>query len=427
MVFPSVAMAGRRAGVSGLRFQVSGECWPDGRCMEIQRNARSDGSPDGVVGRRAPWVSRIRAEGGNLMTPKQGELAQRRLLLGIANVGFWVVASIGGLAWVFSGRWTFDGVGAAAIGIVAVGLQAVFDGIGGGLLVPGTRPTLGAFLKGWGRGVCVHALVLAGIGAVAAVSLRWTGGFCTGLAASMVALALGRRFLHAAISGAADRTVPVEGGGSLLVTQVDDPAFTGGLVGFASRAGILVPEAWCQRLPQSDLQVELSRRRWRAEQRLPFRTLIVLMLWNLVGCQIGSITVDIASLTTGAALIGQACWMTLWSFLGLLVLPSLGRATVFAADRAAAAAGLDPSGWIRSFPTITGEDGSHRELVEKVFYPIPSAARRMESLRSPVGGPLLGDLARSQLYYSMAGLTLLGRAVHCNVGRPALWVFPPSA
>jgi len=354
-------------------------------------------------------------------------LARRRLFLGIANVGFWVVTSIGGLAWALSGRGSIDGAGTVAIGVAAVGVQAVFDGIGGGLLLPGERPTVGAFLKGWGRGVGVHALVLAGIGAVAAASLRWTGGFCTGLAASMVALALGRRFLHAAISGATDRTVAVEGGQRLLVTRVDDPAFTGGLVGFGSRAGILVPEAWSQRLPQSDLQVEVSRRRWRAEQRLPFRTLIVLMLWNLVGCQMGSMAFDLPALPSGAALLGQACWMTLWSFLGLLVLPSLGRATVFAADRAAAAAGLDPAGWIRGFPVLTGEDGSDREWVEKVFYPIPSVARRLEALRSPVGGPLLGDLARSQLYYSMAGLTLLGRAVHCNVGRPALWVFPPSA
>ena len=38
-----------------------------------------------------------------------------------------------------------------------------------------------------------------------------------------------------------------------------------------------------------------------------------------------------------------------------------------------------------------------------------------------------GSLARSNLYYSWATLTLLGRAVHCNVRRPALWVFPPLA
>ena len=40
---------------------------------------------------------------------------------------------------------------------------------------------------------------------------------------------------------------------------------------------------------------------------------------------------------------------------------------------------------------------------------------------------VLGSLARNNPYYSWATLTFLGRAVHCNVDRPALWVFPPSA
>ena len=68
-------------------------------------------------------------------------------------------------------------------------------------------------------------------------------------------------------------------------------------------------------------------------------------------------TLDLPGLPIGAALMGQACWLTLWSFLGLLVLPSLGRATVFAADRAAAAAGFDSPGWIRRSPVPPGESG----------------------------------------------------------------------
>ena len=37
------------------------------------------------------------------------------------------------------------------------------------------------------------------------------------------------------------------------------------------------------------------------------------------------------------------------------------------------------------------------------------------------------NLARSNLRYSWATLMLLGRAVHCNLGRPPLCVFSPSA
>lgn len=365
--------------------------------------------------------------GANLMSPEQTKLARRRLTLGIFNVGFWVTASICALALIRSGHRSVEGTGPFVIIAAVFWIQAVFDALGGGLLVPGTRPTAWNFLKGWIRGATVHALVLGIIGLAATASLRWTGGFCTGLAASIVVLSLTRGSLHAAICGGASRPVTLEGRENLAATRVDDPSFTGGLVGFGSRAGILVPEVWFQSLPGPELRVALARRRWQKAQGLPFRTLVILLLWNLTGCQVGGLAFELGSLPTGTALLGQACWMTLWSFLGLLVLPSLGRASVFAADRAVASAGLDPSRWIRRLPAITGEDGSDRPWAETIFYPIPSAARRIKSLGSPVHGPVLGDLARSQLYYSLAGLTLLGRAVHCNVGRPALWVFPPSS
>jgi hypothetical protein len=119
--------------------------------------------------------------------------------------------------------------------------------------------------------------------------------------------------------------------------------------------------------------------------------------------------------------------MTLWAFGGLLVLPALSRAAVFAADRAAAEAGHNPRAWIEKFPSLVGEDGSARSAVQTIFYPIPSASMRLRQLEQPLPGFVPGNLARSNLYYSWATLTLLGRAVHCNVGRPALWVFPPSA
>jgi len=119
--------------------------------------------------------------------------------------------------------------------------------------------------------------------------------------------------------------------------------------------------------------------------------------------------------------------MTLWTFGGLLALPALSRKVVFAADRAAADAGIDIRSWITRFPSLVGEDGSPRDAVETIFYPMPSAARRLRQIEKPLTGFIPGNLARSNLYYSWATLTLLGRAVHCNVGRPVLWVFPPSA
>lgn len=119
--------------------------------------------------------------------------------------------------------------------------------------------------------------------------------------------------------------------------------------------------------------------------------------------------------------------MTLWTFVGLLILPMLSRNAVLAADRAALTAGHDPRRWIARFPELVGEDGASNAAVETIFYPIPSAKRRLQALDRPVPRLVTGNLARNNLYYSWATLTVLGRTVHCNLGRPALWVFPPVA
>ena len=141
----------------------------------------------------------------------------------------------------------------------------------------------------------------------------------------------------------------------------------------------------------------------------------------------GTIAVELAKRAPAEALLGHACWMTLWAFASLLVLPVLSGRVVFAADRAAADSGLDAHAWIRRFPVLVGEDGNTSGTVQTIFYPIPSAAMLLQALDHAPAGFVPGNLARSNLYYSWATLTLLGRAMHCNVGRPALWVFPPSA
>ena len=64
-------------------------------------------------------------------------------------------------------------------------------------------------------------------------------------------------------------------------------------------------------------------------------------------------------------------------------------------------------------------------LVETIFHPVPSVENRLEGPRShKVVG--FWDAARTSIYLSVAGIGLLGRAVHCNCGRPALWVFLPT-
>ncbi len=362
------------------------------------------------------------------MTSAQIHLARRRLGLGVSNVGFWVLAACVGLYWLsqfgtdaptyaLTDAPTGAPSGAPStmhllgIGASAIAAQAVFDFIGGVTFMPEPRPSVMTFLRGWLRGALGHTLVLAGVGFVSAVSLHLTGGFSAGIVLATTALALGRVYVLRALGGAA----------------VNDSAFTGGVVGLGRRAKSLLPASWVNTVPPAELDAEASRRRWQIANGLPFRAFLLIVLWNLIGATIGTFAFDLADRSIAVALFGFGCWMTLWTFASLLVLPALSQKAVYAADRAAADAGHDPRAWITRFADLVGEDGSAKPGVQTIFYPIPATTLRLQQLERPTSGLVLGNLARSNLYYSWATFTLLGRAVHCNVGRPVLWVFPPAA
>lgn len=361
------------------------------------------------------------------MTLAQTQLAGRRLSLGIINVGFWVLAAVAGIVWlaVAEPYPPNDGVILAiVVGVFAV--QAVFDFFGGYVLMPAPRPSAMLFLRSWLRGFLGHTFVLAVVGIANGISLRLTGGFGAGMVLSMFALAIGRLHFLRFIGGATTAEV-MQDGETVLVAKAQDPAFTGGIVGLGRRAKSLLPEAWLDSLPKSELAAESTRRRWQIANAISSRSFILILLWNLLGTLIGTEVLQLAACPLAVALLAHACWMTLWTFVSLLILPSLSRKAVFAADRAAADSGRDVRAWIARFPTLVCEDGSANSAVHTIFYPVPSAQMRLRQLGQPSTGFIPGNLARSNLYYSWATFTLLGRAVHCNVGRPSLWVFPPSA
>jgi len=362
-----------------------------------------------------------------MITLEQHRLARSRLWLGIANVGFWVFAASGGLFLLLV--FGFDGLGAGRwllLGALIVAVQGLFDFVGGALLMPGMRPSAGGFSRGWARGVAGHSVVMLGFTLLSYVSFRFSGGFGLAIVLGSTGLALGRRFLAKAIGGVLVRVGTLDGR-AILYGSTTDPSFTGGIVGLGRSAMSLEPASWPGSLPPGELAAEASRRKWQIEEGLAGRSFFLILSWNLLGTYAGSLACGLATRPPGDALFGHACWMTLWTFGGLLILPLLSRTAVLAADRAALDAGYDPRGWITLFPGLVGEEGGPNAAVEAIFYPIPSAARRLRALDQSVPRFVPGNLARNNLYYSWATLTFLGRCVHCNVGRPALWVFPPTA
>jgi len=362
----------------------------------------------------------------NQMTDIQIKTAKYRLLLGISNVGFWVIAAVLGLVWraplgapVLRLTDLFTGL------IAGLAIQANFDLAGGIVFMPALDAASGGGLRLWLRGLFGHSAMLCAVGVLSYWSFRWSNGFCLSVVLSSLGLFLWRQQILGLVSGTRVRPTEMAGAAAWSANS-RDPSFTGGTVGLGGYAKILLPESWKLKLTGAQMHTLIQRRLWEVKNNLPARSLFFVLLWNLTGCRVGSVFLELPGRLPESALVLQFCWMTLWGFLGLLLLPTLSRSAVFAADCAAVASGCDAGGWIQQFPNITGEDGNARTVLQRVFYPIPSAQERLRALGKAPALPVIGNVARTNLFLSLATLTLLGRCVHCNVGRPELWVFPPS-
>lgn len=364
---------------------------------------------------------------GRRMTELQLTNARRRLALGILNVGFWVAVSIAGIFRVSRGGMApVHTAGLLQILCVVVAVQSLFDFTGGIILMPpGGTAAPRQFPLRWIRGVLAHSSLLCLSGVLSYWSFRLWGGFSAAVLLSSAGLFFCRRHVLRLVAGVRARSSDFARCAGWGVGSTD-PSFTGESCGIGRGAVILLPERWKTLLSASQMAIVVGRRLWQLENNLPARSLLSCLCWNLAGCQAGAFLLELPGRLPEQAMLLQYFWMTLWGFLGLLILPGISRSSVFAADRAAAARGLDVESWIQSFPNITGEDGNPGALVQRVFYPIPSAGERLSRLAASKHLPILGNVARTNLFLSLATLTILGRCVHCNVGRPELWVFPPS-
>lgn len=360
------------------------------------------------------------------MTHAQTQTARMRLALGISNVGFWVLTTLAGVLWLGStDAPAINNAYLIWVLFVATTIQALFDVAGGFVLMPLPSREWKSFTKRWLTGVCTHCFLLCIAGFLNYWSFLLFKAFYIGIATSVVGLFFFRRQILSLVSGPQQVRSTVVGVQCCSVASLD-PAFTGGTYGVGEHATILLPEAWKTRLSASQINTVVQRRLWEIKSNLPARSFLFVLLWNLFGCGLGSHLLEITSRLPAHAMLLEACWMTLWGFVGLLTLPSLSRSTVFGADRAAAAAGCDAEGWIHLVPEITGEDGGSTPLSQRIFYPVPSTTQRLRDLKLTSTQQAFGNVARTNLFLSLGTLTFLGRCVHCNAGRPELWIFPPA-
>lgn len=375
--------------------------------------------------------------------------AEARLRLGQRNVGFWVLLAAGVVLFQpgASGGPLAERV-AGWIGLVLVGtvLQLPFDGWGGYALPVryGRRePGWTSWLVAWARGAVVHAGALSMFGAIAlaiggsagpwaaAGALVLSGGLLLAAQAALVQRIVGRDAQPASPELVAVLTRAGLDPAQVRTIDASDASFAGGWTGARGLEVLLLPARWARTLDAEALHAVLVRRRLGLQSGARAQGAIAALAFN------GSGVVLVTALLPGAGFDGVgplavfSAGMTLWSFAGLLTLPTLARSAVYALDQRAAAELGGSEALVRALERldVDQEDEPSRDpAVETIFHPVPALESRVAALRRPGAAPAFVPwrVARLALFTSWASLSWLSRAVHCNVGRPELWALPPG-
>jgi hypothetical protein len=382
--------------------------------------------------------------------------ARSRLWLGITGVGTTVLGALtlllqpdlasalairlSGWVGVSASELSLRAVVGTAVLLAALHALVLFPlDLLGGTVVVRTEQRVLSWLIDWMRGVVVTVLLIGAATAtlfaghqiagrpgvvLAAIVMHVVWIALQGLLARLVGGWTPRAASPALVQAAQEAGLEPS---RIREVDVDDPAAVGGWIGWGR--SLWVPASWVAGMSSTALTAQLVRRRIARETGLRLRGLLGAMAWNMIG---------VAALVFAAALepivpsnvVLFMSGMTLWSFIGVLLLPTPSRRAVFAIDRdAARSVGADHVMTAVRFIDAQQDDEIERPRgIETVFHPVPSRGSREAAIvranpRAPRGAY---HLTRIMLGSSVVSLALLGRSVHCNIGRPSLWVIYPG-
>ncbi|MBN9663021.1 MAG: hypothetical protein J0H49_32785 [Acidobacteria bacterium] len=330
----------------------------------------------------------------------------------------------------FGGPWYSDWAGFVVCFLAYAGLSLPFD-LWGGYSLPGSYQRLNLhfseFLVKWLRGILVQGVVMT-LCALVLLQAGKLGGLwaAAGALLALQVLLLAFQFPLARWTGGLALAAAHPGSDAIAILA-RDPGFTGGLAGLPGLERNVQPQFWDTRLTSPALLAQHIRRQGLSRTGARTRGILLAMGWNLLGFVL-SAALPWGGVDTIFALLETLLGCTLWSFLGLLILPSFSRPGTLEADRYAATHGATRpqlEAAICEIDQLLDEDLSRPRWLETVSA-VPSVENRLNALDSkhqPYGAWLA---ARMALYLSWANFGLLSRAVHSNVGRPELWVLPPG-
>ena len=369
-----------------------------------------------------------------------------RLWLGVSGVGTIIALATAGLALGLPAR-LLPAAGSLGAEVAALGsfvlayllIHLPFD-LCGGYLLPrsyGRRhPSLLMFVALLARGVLVHAAMLMLVAVVLLLAGRSWGvpGVIAAAGLVMLTLLQGRIAVAKALAPleltpslpatAADPHAPML---PATIVESDDEGFTGGIAGVLRPSLHLVPLRWREVLDPEAFSVAVRRRQMAVQTGEWWRGRLLAIAFTLAGVVLAASVVGDRRLATAEGIVVFSLVFTLWSFIGLLTLPTPSRRGVADIDRSLIADGCRRDVLVRTIELLDqfqDRERSRGPWIETIFHPVPSVESRIHGPRA-TGSTGCWDAARSAVYLSAAGLGLLGRAVHCNCGRPALWAFLP--
>lgn len=370
--------------------------------------------------------------------------ARARLWTGVSGVGAFVVFSLVMYLWQLPATlFPFDGGPLWAEWAALISLFKIYVLIGlpfdfiGGYWLPCKHQRLclmfPAFLMKWARGVLIQGVVMTGSALLLFEAGRRAGVWAAaavlfGLHLLLIALQLQLARWTGGMNAGPAPALPGSPRPATLLAGFDG-GFTGGFAGLPGLEKLVLPKHWIDAFPEDRLRAVLLRRTGVLATGARWRGLLLASAWNLTGFVVCA-HLPGAGVARLWEFVTTLVAMTLWSFLGLLLLPSLSRSAVLAADRYALEHGAGPRALRESIVEIDQlqEDEPRRgRWLERVFHPVPSVENRLRALDSGApAGAASWHAARLALYLSWASFGMLSRAVHCNAGRPELWVMYPG-
>jgi hypothetical protein len=323
------------------------------------------------------------------------------------------------------------------------------DLLGGFLLPNRWRPntiSFGTFLAGWIRGVLVQGTLFVVVSLLILFMGRWLDVPGAALAVAGVAIILVGSQLQVAKFVGALRTSAVEdsekfraieqaqsiaskwGWKSRPITVLGhhDTGFTGGVVGLPGLETVVLPASTLTKLSPEQLAIVIARRLDAIQSGSRTRALLLALVWVIAGFALSTM-VPGAGVTSVAGLTMTCLGFTLWTFFGLLTLPTLSRQASYAIDGRVLHSGASPEVFqqtVKTLDSLQDDEPRRSALIEAIFHPVPSVENR--NTASSGKTPIAWHAARITLFVSWACMGMLVRAVHCNVGRPELWVMLPT-